>query len=65
MKKEGEYMSKVDKNKTARPVSSPKNSIDRVDVTDHLNSDNAFSDVGLENARMLEKAINKDITNEQ
>ncbi len=49
-------MAKEKNNQSAGLLSRLENSMDGVQIGDDLNSDNAFSDAGLENARTLEKS---------
>lgn len=55
MMKEGKKMTDP---KSQRGTNKTENTMDRVPSADQLNSDNAFSDSGLENAQLLHQAVN-------
>ncbi len=49
--------------KTEASLVNKNNDIDGGQIGNGLNSDNSFSDQGLENARLLNEAINKENSN--
>jgi hypothetical protein len=53
--KEGTQM---EKNKLQRGSNKADHTLDRIPTSDMVNSDNAFSETGLENAQQLENSIN-------
>ncbi|MBT2699927.1 hypothetical protein J7E79_21415 [Bacillus sp. ISL-40] len=50
-------MIKVNNHKLQRGSNKTDNTMDHVPIVDNLNSDNAFSDNGLENALLLEESV--------
>jgi hypothetical protein len=54
--KEGRYMSKDNNDKQKIPVGNSKQDMDGGPITGSLNSDNSFSENGLENDRLLREA---------
>jgi hypothetical protein len=50
-------MTKVNNHKLQRGSNKTKNTMDHVPIVDRLNSDNAFSENGLENALLLEESV--------
>ena len=50
-------MTKVNNHKLQRGSNKTENNMDHVPIVDSLNSDNAFSDNGLENALKLEDSV--------
>ncbi|WP_157077335.1 hypothetical protein [Robertmurraya korlensis] len=48
----------MEKNKLQRGSNKADHTLDRIPTSDMVNSDNAFSETGLENAQQLENSIN-------
>jgi hypothetical protein len=57
--KEGKFMPKNNSENPDKSLDSRNNDIDGGPIGDQLNSDNSFSDSGLENARLLQETIKK------
>jgi hypothetical protein len=50
-------MTEVNNHKLQRGANKTNNTMDHVPIVDSLNSDNAFSDNGLENSLLLEESV--------
>jgi hypothetical protein len=50
-------MTKVNNHNLQRGSNKTDNTMDHVPIVDNLNSDNAYSDNGLENAQLLEESV--------
>lgn len=57
--KGGNFMSEVNNHNKIKNQDRLKDSMDEGFISDRLNSDNAFNDRGLENVRLLNKAMKK------
>ena len=57
-------MSALNNDNQFKPEGRNNENMDGGPIGNQLNSDNSFSDHGLENARLLKKALNKNNSNE-